>query len=81
MDNPYVTAGANRLYANQNLDNPAGVYVFSSQGRHLGTIPVPEDMVTNCTFGDADLKTLYVTGGQVPDFPTPWQPENVGGTG
>ncbi len=63
-DNIYVTGGANRLYTNQNTDNPAGVYVFSSQGKHLGIIPVPEDMVTNFCFGDADLKTLYVTGGK-----------------
>jgi len=64
QDNIYLTAGANRLYTNQNLDNPAGVYVFSKSGKFLGRIPVPEDMVTNCCFGGADLKTLYVTGGK-----------------
>lgn len=63
-DNIYVTGGANRLYPNQNTDNAAGVYVFSSVGKFLGHIPVPEDMVTNCCFGDKDLKTLYVTGGK-----------------
>ncbi len=63
-DNIYVTAGANRLYTNQNTDNPAGVYVFSPEGKHLGIIPIPEDMVTNCCFGGADLKTLYVTAGK-----------------
>lgn len=63
-DNIYVTAGANRLYPNQNLDNPAGVYVFSKQGKFLGRIPVPEDMVTNCCFGGPDLKTLFVTSGK-----------------
>lgn len=65
QDNIYVTAGANRLYPNQNTDNPAGVYVFSPAGKLLGVIPIPEDMVTNCCFGDADLKTLYVTGGKI----------------
>ena len=65
QDNIYVTAGANRLYPNQNTDNPAGVYVFSRAGKMLGVIPIPEDMVTNCCFGDADLKTLYVTGGKI----------------
>lgn len=63
-DNVYVTAGANRLFPNQNLDNQAGVYVFSPQGKLLGVIPSPEDMITNCCFGDPDLKTLYVTAGK-----------------
>lgn len=63
-DNIYVTAGANRNYPNQNTDNPAGVYVFSRTGKHLGVIPVPEDMVTNCTFGGEDRKTLYITAGK-----------------
>ena len=68
QDNIYVTAGANREYTNQNRDNPAGVYVFSPQGKHLGVIPIPEDMVTNCCFGSEDKKTLYVTAGK-----TLWQ--------
>ena len=63
-DNIYVTAGANRRYTNQNTDNPAGVYVFSRAGRHLGTIPVPEDMVTNCCFGGKDRRTLFITAGK-----------------
>lgn len=67
-DNIYVTAGADRPYTNQNTDNKAGVYVFSKEGKFLGLIPVPEDMVTNCCFGGEDLKTLYVTAGK-----TLWQ--------
>lgn len=63
-DNIYVTAGANRNYPNQNTDNPAGVYVFNAKGKHVGTIPIPEDMVTNCCFGGPDKKTLYVTAGK-----------------
>jgi gluconolactonase len=63
-DNIYVTAGANRLYTNQNTDNSAGVYVFARSGKFLGHIPVPEDMVTNCCFGGEDGKTLYVTAGK-----------------
>jgi gluconolactonase len=62
--NLYVTGGANRPYTNQTTDKPAGVYVFSPQGKLKGIIKVPEDMVTNCCFGDADLKTLYVTAGK-----------------
>jgi gluconolactonase len=37
------------------------IYVFAPNGRVLETHPVPEDRPTNCTFGDKDLQTLYVT--------------------
>ena len=64
-ENLYVTAGLN-------TPNPpaesgtakAGVYIISPAGEQLGFIPIPEDMVTNCTFGDPDLKTLYITAGK-----------------
>jgi gluconolactonase len=39
------------------------IYVFAPSGRVLETHPVPEDRPTNCTFGDPDLSTLYVTTG------------------
>lgn len=41
----------------------AGIYVLSPTGDRLGFLPVSEDMVTNCTFGDTDRKTLYITAG------------------
>ena len=37
------------------------IYVFAPSGRVLATHPLPADRPTNCTFGDADLQTLYVT--------------------
>ena len=37
------------------------IYVFAPSGRVLETHPFPEDRPTNCTFGDDDLQTLYVT--------------------
>ena len=37
------------------------IYVFAPNGRVLETHPVPVQRPTNCTFGDADLRTLYVT--------------------
>lgn len=37
------------------------IYVFAPSGHILETHRVPEDRPTNCTFGDADLSTLYVT--------------------
>lgn len=39
---------------------PGGVLVISPQGKHLGTILIPE-IVSNCAWGAADFKTLYVT--------------------
>ena len=38
------------------------IYVFAPNGRVLETHPIAA-MPTNCTFGDADLQTLYVTAG------------------
>ena len=39
----------------------AMIRVFAPDGRVLETHPVSAKRPTNCTFGDADLKTLYVT--------------------
>jgi len=38
---------------------PGGVWIFSPQGRHLGTIHLPVP-VANLAFGGADHKTLYI---------------------
>jgi len=37
------------------------IYVFSPSGEVLERHDVPVDRPTNCTFGDSDLTTLYVT--------------------
>ena len=39
---------------------PGGIWVFSPQGKHLGTIAPPE-VPANCHWGDPDAKTLYMT--------------------
>ena len=39
---------------------PGGVWIISPEGKHLGTILLPEN-ATNMNFGDADGKTLYIT--------------------
>jgi len=39
---------------------PGGVWIISSEGKHLGTIKVPET-VSNVTWGGKDRKTLYIT--------------------
>jgi len=60
----YVAAGFNvPNLPLETTDNPAGIYVFTPEGEQVGFIPVLEDMVTNCTFGGPDLKTLYITSG------------------
>jgi gluconolactonase len=38
---------------------PGGVWIISPDGKHLGTIKVPE-VVANVAWGDKDAKTLYI---------------------
>jgi len=61
----YVTAGFNHanLPAETARKYRAGVYVFDVDGKLENVIPVPMDMVTNCTFGGKDGHTLFVTAG------------------
>jgi gluconolactonase len=40
---------------------PGGVWIISPEGKHLGTIRMPERFA-NFGFGDADYKTLYIGG-------------------
>ncbi|MBI4585217.1 MAG: SMP-30/gluconolactonase/LRE family protein [Planctomycetes bacterium] len=64
--NLWIAAGINvhRGRPGETMDVPAGIYVVSSQGKLLGRIPIPEDTVTNLTFGPPDKMTLYVTAGR-----------------
>jgi len=64
--NLWVAAGINHPRGNQgeSLEVPAGVYVISPEGKLLGRIPIPEDLITNLAFGGPDRKTLYVTAGK-----------------
>lgn len=50
------------IYATAESGAKTGVYIFSPKGEQLGFIRTPET-ATNCTFGDRDLKTLYITAG------------------
>jgi gluconolactonase len=60
----YATAGFNFASELESANAfPAGVYVISLEGEKVGFIPVPEDMITNCTFGGEDGKTLFITAG------------------
>jgi sugar lactone lactonase YvrE len=40
---------------------PGGIWVFSDSGRVLGRVMMPE-VTANLAWGDADLRTLYLTG-------------------
>lgn len=63
--NIHAAAGLHsRRGTHETLDTRPGVHVFSPEGKLLRFIPVPEDTITNCAFGGADLKTLYVTAGK-----------------
>jgi gluconolactonase len=39
---------------------PGGLWIISPQGKHIGTVKLPE-RVSNCNWGDADGRTLYIT--------------------
>jgi gluconolactonase len=53
---------AGNIYATAESGDKTGVYVFAPDGKQIGFIRTPET-ATNCTFGDKDLKTLYITAG------------------
>jgi gluconolactonase len=63
--NLYVAAGLHRRRGtSETLDTRPGIHVVSPQGKIVGFLPTPEDTITNCAFGGADLKTLYITCGK-----------------
>ena len=64
--NLYVAAGLHNLRStSETLDTRPGIHVISPQGQLLAFRETPVDLVTNCTFGGDDLKTLYVTCGNL----------------
>ena len=42
------------------VTGPEGIWIWSPEGKHIGTIVVPEN-AANCAWGDKDYKTLYIT--------------------
>ncbi len=63
--NLYVSAGLNASRGtSETLDNKAGVYVISPQGKLLSFHPIPEDTITNNSFGGPDRQTLFVSAGK-----------------
>jgi gluconolactonase len=56
--NSMAVDAAGRLYV---ASGAAGVQVFGADGKHLGSIPTPRNVVT-VTFAGPDKKTLYMVG-------------------
>jgi gluconolactonase len=62
--NLFVAGGLNKAHPPaETAEFAGGVYIFSPKGQLVKVIPIPNDEVTNCTFGGDDLKTLYITAG------------------
>ena len=62
--NLYVAAGLHKTReTSETLDTKPGIHVISPDGALLAYRETPEDTITNCTFGGADLKSLYVACG------------------
>lgn len=60
----YVAGGLNKPNPPaETNEKKGGVYVFSPEGKLLTIVHVDRDEVTNCAFGDEDLRTLYITAG------------------
>jgi gluconolactonase len=62
--NLYVAAGLHATRkTSETLDTRPGIHVVSPAGKLLAFMETPEDTITNCTFGGADLKTLFIACG------------------
>jgi gluconolactonase len=67
----YVAAGLNHDSKWENsAEFKGGIYILSPEGSLLEFVHFDKDETTNCTFGLANLKTLFVTaGGQLWSVP------------
>lgn len=64
--NLYVAAGLHETRGtSETLDTRPGIHVISPEGKLLAFRETPVDTVTNCTFGGRDLRSLYVTCGNL----------------
>jgi len=59
----YVAAGTNKVTPYETNRFKAGCYILSPSGRLIDFIPTAPDEATNCAFGGADGKTLFITSG------------------
>ncbi len=62
--NLYIAAGLHKPRGtHETLDTRPGIHVVSPQGTLLAYLATPTDTLTNCTFGSADRRTLFITCG------------------
>lgn len=59
----YVAAGVNQANQFETDEFKAGCYILSPEGRLIDFVPTAPDEATNCAFGGADFRTLYITSG------------------
>jgi gluconolactonase len=65
LGNLWVAAGVHKVRNPHETEAvKTGVYVIAPDGKLLGRIPIPEDVITNLTFAGPDFKTLFVTAGK-----------------
>lgn len=63
--NLYIAAGIRHPRGpHESTDVPSGIWVFTPSGEVRGRIDIPEDVLTNVTFGGDDLKTLFIAAGK-----------------
>lgn len=63
--NLYIAAGISAPRGpHETADVAPGIWVFTPDGQVQGRIPIPEDVLTNVTFGGDDLKTLFIAAGK-----------------
>jgi gluconolactonase len=61
----YIAAGIHRPRGpHETTDVVPGIYLMTPAGELRSRIPIAEDVLTNVTFGGADLQTLYITAGK-----------------
>lgn len=61
----YIAAGISSARGpHETGEVPPGIFVVRPDGTLLGRIPVYEDVITNCTWGGDDLRTLFITSGK-----------------
>jgi len=61
----YIAAGITRPRGvHEGTTVPAGIWIVTPDGDVKGRIPVPEDVLTNVTFGGGDLQTLFIAAGK-----------------
>ena len=61
----YIAAGISRPRGPHEATTvPPGIWIVTPNGEVKGRIPIPEDVLTNVTFGGDDLQTLFIAAGK-----------------